>query len=280
MITETPRQKDNEPAFVGTMILNRHLPRYENHDAESLSRKLLVEMAALEFSFNPPTNLNIINKAISLAGNAHKEKKQIRIFTGDEYLVHPLRTAFLAIDLAKALKLPVTTELVVSAMLHDVPEDNENYTREVIQRAFQQFDSEKPGISNSIANDAAAFDHNDPKRATRLTSEQYRDKLIDTKDTSTLFVRILVKIADRLDNLLDPPLPSERSTVSLEEYVKKRQDFIQRTEDPTALISLLLLEWSKLNIAASTNDDLLENVINSFVSKSKQTLRHGLNPDK
>ncbi len=267
-------QLSKELAFAIPSIAERHMPRYRMHDTEDLSRELLGEMAALDSPFNQ-TNLDIVNTAINVAGRAHREKGQKRKFTGDDYLVHPLRVALLSIELARALNIPVTPELVVGAVLHDVPEDNENYTQGKIKNAFLEFETDMPEISQRIADSAEAFNHSNPTRTGRLSSREYHNKINDTKDPQLLLYRKINKIADRLDNLLDPPLPLHQVVLFPDKYEDKRLDFVNRTENSEAIIYLMLPEHD----SPDTIDAFLMGVVREFVLRSQQTLQPDFDPD-
>ena len=66
--------------------------------------------------YNPSTNKVLINKAFSLAENAHQNQKRI---SGDPYISHPLEVAKILTE----YKLDDST--TITALLHDTIEDTD-----------------------------------------------------------------------------------------------------------------------------------------------------------
>jgi 5'-deoxynucleotidase YfbR-like HD superfamily hydrolase len=230
-------------------IFTSYFSNYKEHNPTILGLKVREKSAAIkDRSLNPRPHPGIVNTAIKMAEEAHSIKGEDenkdyskRKFSTDPYIVHPLRVALLSIEIAQAMGIPVTTELVTGALLHDVPENNHGYSGERIAREFQKFESDMPGISRRIADDAAAFNHYKPGREERLDSQAYTDKINTTDDLQILTNRKIIKAADRIDNLLDPMKIQEDTPPTYADKLKEsRIEYIKRTKDPKKLIQLLM----------------------------------------
>ncbi len=124
----------------------------------------------------------LLHKAISLATEAHEG--QIRKSNGLPYIIHPLDVA---LDLENNYKDP---KLTISAILHDVVEDNKAI---VIKRIYQEFGKEIGFIVDSMTKGTLSFYGLD------LEFASYRDKFLygGIKDVRVF----LVKLSDRKNNL-------------------------------------------------------------------------------
>lgn len=127
-----------------------------------------------------PSDWPKIEKAINFATNAHGKQKRL---TGEDYINHPIRTALILSDFKFGPKT------LSAAILHDVYEDT-NTTLEEIEEIFgADIKFLVEGISN-------------------LGKIKYRGKKRQVESLRKLFLvmaedirTILIKLADRLDNL-------------------------------------------------------------------------------
>ena len=124
----------------------------------------------------------LLHKAIILASEAHKG--QIRKSNGLPYIIHPLDVA---IDLEINYKDP---SLTISAILHDVVEDNKSIE---IRHIYQEFGKDIGFIVDSMTKGTLNFYGLD------LEFASYRDKFLygGIKDVRVF----LVKLSDRKNNL-------------------------------------------------------------------------------
>lgn len=71
----------------------------------------------------------LVAKALAFATEAHSSINQVRKYTGDPYIVHPVEV----MEIVRSV--PHTDEMLAAALLHDTIEDTP-VTREEIQREF------------------------------------------------------------------------------------------------------------------------------------------------
>ena len=122
---------------------------------------------------------SLFEKALNFAKLKHSSQK--RKFTGEPYIVHPIRVA----EITK--RYGGTESQIIAAILHDTIEDTET-TEDEIRR---EFGDEIAGLVVSLTNDE------DEKN--RLGKAEYLTKKISGMSSNSL----LVKFADRLDNVND-----------------------------------------------------------------------------
>jgi len=128
----------------------------------------------------PDEDLAVLAKAYDFAKSAHANQKR---FTGEDYIFHPLATAY---NLAE-MKVDMTT--IIAGILHDVPEDTSN-TLDDIRR---EFGDEVSQLISGI---------------TKLSNLKYRGIERYAENLRKMFVAmaqdprtIIVKLADRLHNV-------------------------------------------------------------------------------
>ena len=136
---------------------------------------------------------NLIRKAFDLAHVAHNN---MRRKGGDPYIIHPLCVARIVVE-----EIGLGTTAVVAALLHDVVEDNPDYTLEFIDNQFG------PKVAKIVDGLTKISDVSDDNNAS-LQAENYRKMLLFISDDLRV---ILIKLADRLHNMrtLDA-LPAEK----------------------------------------------------------------------
>jgi GTP diphosphokinase / guanosine-3',5'-bis(diphosphate) 3'-diphosphatase len=128
-----------------------------------------------------PDERNLIRKAFLFANEAHKD---MRRKTGQPYIVHPI-----AVSKIVATEIGLGSKSIISALLHDVVEDTE-YTLEDIR---YNFGDKIATIIDGLTKIAGVFD----KKST-IQVENFRKLLLTLSDDIRV---ILIKIADRLDNM-------------------------------------------------------------------------------
>ena len=140
---------------------------------------------------------NLIRKAFDLAYEAHCE---MRRKSGEPYIIHPICVARIVVE-----EIGLGTTSVVAALLHDVVEDNPEYTLEFIE---SQFGPKVTQIVDGLTKIADVFDNN-----ASIQAENFRKMLLTISDDLRV---ILIKLADRLHNMrtLDALLPEKQIKIA------------------------------------------------------------------
>ena len=125
---------------------------------------------------------NLIRKAFDLSNKAHG---YMRRKSGEPYIIHPICVARIVTE-----EIGLGTMSVVAALLHDVVEDNPDYTIEFIRN---QFGPKVALIVDGLTKISSAFDSD-----TSLQAENFRKMLLTISDDIRV---ILIKLADRLHNM-------------------------------------------------------------------------------
>lgn len=163
-----------------------------------------------------PTESRMINKAFVTAYKAHFGVKRKG---GDQeaYISHPVEVAVI---IAKEMGFGPTS--IAAALLHDVVEDNENYTHETITKLFNQ------DIALIVAGVTKITNHGDEIKA-EIDIENTTSQKKYFKNMLTLipddFRVLLIKAADRLHNMRtmdDMPENSRKIKSSENLYIYSR----------------------------------------------------------
>ena len=137
---------------------------------------------------------DLIRKAFDLAHEAHGN---MRRKSGEPYVIHPMCVARIVVE-----EIGLGTTSVVAALLHDVVEDNPEYTIDFIRNRFgPKVAMIVDGLTKISGVDV--FDRN-----SSLQAENFRKILLTISDDLRV---ILIKLADRLHNMrtLDA-MPSDK----------------------------------------------------------------------
>jgi GTP pyrophosphokinase len=89
-------------------------------------KKNVEKLLATIKKFNPKADTDIVALAYDFAEKAHEGQKRM---SGEPYIVHPLAAAQILAE------MNVHTNIIVAALLHDVPEDT-NVSIETIQKTL------------------------------------------------------------------------------------------------------------------------------------------------
>ncbi len=147
--------------------------------------------------YDPQTDLEMIRLAYDFAAEAHKG--QIRK-SGEPYIIHPLATAHILADMR------IDPLIVITALLHDVPED----TTVTLEEIEKNFGSEIASMVRGI---------------TKLGKLKYRGVERYIENLRKMFVAMaedirvmIIKFADRIHNLqtLDSLPPQKQYRIALE----------------------------------------------------------------
>lgn len=152
----------------------------------------------------PGANLALIKKAYEFAAIAHQNDKRA---SDEPYFSHPLAVARILAE-----ELPFDDVSIACGLLHDVVEDNEEYTYETIERNFGE---DVAVIVEGLTKIKEYF-----KAAEINKAENYRKLLMAIMQDIRV---IIVKFADRLHNMrtlefLQPEKRKRIATETLEIY--------------------------------------------------------------
>lgn len=166
--------------------------------------KRLTELLQLCEERIPGSDLKLIKKAYEFAAIAHQNDKRA---SDEPYFSHPLAVARILIE-----EIPFDDVSIACGLLHDVVEDNEEYTYDTIKRNFGE---DVAVIVDGLTKIKELF------RAAEINqAENYRKLLMSImKDIRV----IIVKFADRLHNMrtlefLQPDKRKRIATETLEIY--------------------------------------------------------------
>lgn len=156
--------------------------KYKDLRGDELVKKSFIELFQLCPRCNIPKNRRLLISAFNFAFDAHSNMKRK---TGEPYIIHPIEVGKIVV---KEIGLGVTS--VICALLHDVVEDNEDISLEVINNKFGEKVAsivdgltKIPTVSSNKLNEQAAT---------------FRKMLMSIPQDLRV---ILIKLADRLHNM-------------------------------------------------------------------------------
>lgn len=127
----------------------------------------------------------LIRKAFDVAMDAHKDQRRK---SGEAYIFHPIAVAKIV---AKEIGLDATS--ITAALLHDVVEDNENYSIQDIEDLFGETVAK---IVDGLTKISSL--NKDTDMDVSMQAENFRKMLLTLNDDVRV---IIIKIADRLHNM-------------------------------------------------------------------------------
>lgn len=149
--------------------------------------------------------MNLETKALIFASKAHHSVGQLRKYTDDPYIVHPISVAY-TVSLYSS-----NPNVVAATYIHDVLEDvaptRPEFGEDVIR---EEFGEEVLGLVREVTNVYTIERYPSLNRATRKKAEAMRLGTISSQ-------AMLIKLADILDNTKDIHLASGFARVYLNE---------------------------------------------------------------
>ncbi|WP_228851019.1 RelA/SpoT family protein [Aegicerativicinus sediminis] len=145
--------------------------------------KAYKELLKVSYQTLSTEDKKLIRKAFDVAVDAHKEQRRK---SGEAYIFHPIAVAKIV---ASEIGLDATS--IAAALLHDVVEDNENYTIHDIERMFGETVARIVDGLTKISVLSTDMDIS-------LQAENFRKMLLTLHDDVRV---IIIKIADRLHNM-------------------------------------------------------------------------------
>ena len=156
----------------------------------------------LKISYRLLTNEDkkLIRKAFDIAVDAHKDQRRK---SGEAYIFHPIAVAKIV---ASEIGLDATS--IAAALLHDVVEDNPNYTIDDIEQLFGETVAR---IVDGLTKISSLKKDTDVS----MQAENFRKMLLTLHDDVRV---IIIKIADRLHNMqtMDSMRPDKQVKIASE----------------------------------------------------------------
>ena len=200
----------------------------------------IAELIAEIQKYDKFSDVALIRKAYEFAKEAHKGQKRE---SGEDYITHPLQVASILVELLKA-----DGASVCAALLHDVVEMCGIETKEIQKEFGEEIANLVEGLTKKSK---IAFE----SRAEQNAENLRRMLIATTKDIRI----ILVKLADRLDNLTDVILLIEQDSSRLawaQHYVDDSKYVLQAFN--------YLMKENRFDIKSSSGE-LLLNIVEKMV---------------
>jgi len=174
-----------------------------NIDLQKEKKEIVKRYRALMRAWNANKGVqknNQVRKAFIMASQAHFT---MRRRTGEPYIYHPLEVARIV-----AGEIGLGETAIISALLHDVVEDNPDYTIEMIR---QKFGDKVAYIVDGLTKIKDGYE----RLESTAQVESIKKMLLTLSDDVRV---ILIKLADRLHNMrtLDSMPPSKQQNIAAE----------------------------------------------------------------
>ncbi|MEZ4856447.1 MAG: RelA/SpoT family protein [Gelidibacter sp.] len=142
----------------------------------------------------------LIRQAFDVAVDAHKDQRRK---SGEAYIFHPIAVAKIV-----AQEIGLDATCIAAALLHDVVEDNPDYTLEIIEK---QFGKTIARIVDGLTKISSLSKDTDVS----TQAENFRKMLLTLNDDVRV---IIIKIADRLHNMqtMDAMRPDKQEKIASE----------------------------------------------------------------
>ncbi len=209
----------------------------------------------------------LIRKAFNFAVDAHEHQRRI---SGEAYIFHPIAVAKIV-----AHEIGSDAISIAAALIHDVVEDNSNYSIQNIKKEFGK------NIAR-IVDGLTKISNLSTKADISHQAENYRKMLLTLSEDVRV---IIIKIADRLHNM------QTLSVMPIEKQIKKASETLYIYAPLAHRIGLynIKTELEDLGLKYTdpeTYDDISKKLIenkkdqNDYIKKFNQTISKSLNKEK
>lgn len=173
---------------------------YEEQNEEKEIIKRYRAMLRAWNSVKGAKNTKLVRKAFNMARDAHFSMRRL---SGEPYIYHPLEVARIV-----AGEIGLGETAIISALLHDVVEDNPDFTIEMIREAFG------PKVAY-IVDGLTKIKDGYEKLESHVQAENIKKMMLTLSDDVRV---ILIKLADRLHNMqtLGSMTPNKQHNIAAE----------------------------------------------------------------
>ena len=225
-----------------------------------VEEQLYLELIEKIKTYHPSNDFSMVEKAYQLANNAHKDQKRK---SGEPYIIHPLKVAYILAE------LELDMESIVAGILHDVIEDTE-YSYEDISNMFSE---EIAAIVDGVTK-LGKLSYTTKEE---VQAENYRKMFLAmAKDIRV----ILIKLADRLHNMrtlnyMKPEKQKEKAQETLDIYAplahrlgiskirSEMEDLCFKYLDPDAFFDLA----TKIERKKEERDEFVQDIVKELQQK-------------
>lgn len=225
-----------------------------------VEEQLYLELIEKIKTYHPSNDFSMIEKAYKLAVEAHKGQKRK---SGEPYIIHPLKVAYILAE------LELDMESIVAGILHDIIEDTE-YSYEDISNLFSE---EIAALVDGVTK-LGKLSYTTKEEA---QAENYRKMFLAmAKDIRV----ILIKLADRLHNMrtlnyMKPEKQKEKAQETLDIYAplahrlgiskirSEMEDLCFKYLDPDAFFDLA----TKIERKKEERDEFVQDIVKDLQQK-------------
>ena len=225
-----------------------------------VEEQLYLELIEKIKTYHPSDDFSMIEKAYQLANGAHKDQKRK---SGEPYIIHPLKVAYILAE------LELDMESIVAGILHDVIEDTE-YSYEDISGMFSE---EIAALVDGVTK-LGKLSYTTKEE---VQAENYRKMFLAmAKDIRV----ILIKLADRLHNMrtlnyMKPEKQKEKAQETLDIYAplahrlgiskirSEMEDLCFKYLDPDAFFDLA----TKIERKKEERDEFVQDIVKDLQKK-------------
>ena len=225
-----------------------------------VEEQLYLELIEKIKTYHPSSDFSMIEKAYKLAVDAHKEQKRK---SGEPYIIHPLKVAYILAE------LELDMESIVAGILHDIIEDTE-YSYEDISNMFSE---EIAALVDGVTK-LGKLSYTTKEE---VQAENYRKMFLAmAKDIRV----ILIKLADRLHNMrtlnyMKPEKQKEKAQETLDIYAplahrlgiskirSEMEDLCFKYLDPDAFFDLA----TKIERKKEERDEFVQDIVKELQQK-------------
>ncbi|WP_405725186.1 RelA/SpoT family protein [Anaerotignum sp.] len=225
-----------------------------------VEEQLYLELIEKIKTYHPSSDFSMIEKAYKLAVDAHKEQKRK---SGEPYIIHPLKVAYILAE------LELDMESIVAGILHDIIEDTEYSYEDIAQMFSEEIAALVDGVTK-----LGKLSYTTKEEA---QAENYRKMFLAmAKDIRV----ILIKLADRLHNMrtlnyMKPEKQKEKAQETLDIYAplahrlgiskirSEMEDLCFKYLDPDAFFDLA----TKIERKKEERDEFVQDIVKELQQK-------------